>query len=232
MTLEQVLNKTPEEVCLTSTDLVHTRLAYTVDFCWIRFSIPQPYGPEAETLLIEVENLPSDYLILYLEKIEYQVIFGSRSNDHLFLMLRPYNRVLERDYHRDQRIKLPEILPRQELFLIGIPNFEHWSDDKDDTCTSTPELHTTLEEVRLTPTDSVHTRNLFLKIWIPFVRGGLVVKSRSQGRRDPGSKPDSTEDAMCIGPAARQPRRGHMPPRWCGAEAWRGGTSPSVVLVI
>ncbi|GBM17435.1 hypothetical protein AVEN_207502-1, partial [Araneus ventricosus] len=35
-------------------------------------------------------------------------------------------------------------------------------------------------------------------------RGGLVVKSRLQGRRVPGSKPDSTGDPPCIGPVAPQ----------------------------
>ncbi|GBN46946.1 hypothetical protein AVEN_200205-1 [Araneus ventricosus] len=33
-------------------------------------------------------------------------------------------------------------------------------------------------------------------------RGGLVVRSRLWGRSAPGSKPDSTEDPPCMGPAA------------------------------
>ncbi|GBM79988.1 hypothetical protein AVEN_47456-1 [Araneus ventricosus] len=32
-------------------------------------------------------------------------------------------------------------------------------------------------------------------------RGGLVVRSRLWGRKVPGSKPDSTEDPPCMGPA-------------------------------
>ncbi|GBO14535.1 hypothetical protein AVEN_239491-1 [Araneus ventricosus] len=35
-------------------------------------------------------------------------------------------------------------------------------------------------------------------------RGGLLVRSRLCGRRVPGSKPDSTEDPLCIGPAAHE----------------------------
>ncbi|GBO39497.1 hypothetical protein AVEN_32258-1 [Araneus ventricosus] len=54
--------------------------------------------------------------------------------------------------------------------------------------------------------------------------GGIVVSSRPWGRRAPGSKPDSTEDPSCMGPAARQIIRSYQtPPRWCGVEAWRGG---------
>ncbi|GBN90170.1 Zinc finger protein 233 [Araneus ventricosus] len=34
-------------------------------------------------------------------------------------------------------------------------------------------------------------------------RGGLVVRSRPWGRRAPGSRPDSTEDPPCMGPASR-----------------------------
>ncbi|GBO37517.1 hypothetical protein AVEN_67710-1 [Araneus ventricosus] len=34
-------------------------------------------------------------------------------------------------------------------------------------------------------------------------RGGLVVRSRPWGRRAPGSRPDSTENPPCMGPAAR-----------------------------
>ncbi|GBM00618.1 hypothetical protein AVEN_134482-1 [Araneus ventricosus] len=33
--------------------------------------------------------------------------------------------------------------------------------------------------------------------------GGLVVRSRFQGRRVADSKPDSTEDPPCMGPVAR-----------------------------
>ncbi|GBL82701.1 hypothetical protein AVEN_263761-1 [Araneus ventricosus] len=32
-------------------------------------------------------------------------------------------------------------------------------------------------------------------------RGGLVVRSRLRGRRAPGSKPNSTGDPPCVGPA-------------------------------
>ncbi|GBN87362.1 hypothetical protein AVEN_50926-1 [Araneus ventricosus] len=35
-------------------------------------------------------------------------------------------------------------------------------------------------------------------------RGGLVVRSRPRDRRVAGSKPDSTEDASCMGPVAPQ----------------------------
>ncbi|GBN18088.1 hypothetical protein AVEN_182766-1 [Araneus ventricosus] len=55
-------------------------------------------------------------------------------------------------------------------------------------------------------------------------RGGLVARSWLWGRRVPGSKPDSTEDPPCTGPAARYIiRSGQTPSRWCGVEAWRGG---------
>ncbi|GBM78500.1 hypothetical protein AVEN_266025-1 [Araneus ventricosus] len=50
-------------------------------------------------------------------------------------------------------------------------------------------------------------------------RGGLVVRSRLWGRRAPVSKPDSTNDSLCMGPAVRS---GQTPSRWCGVEAWRG----------
>ncbi|GBN56380.1 hypothetical protein AVEN_237416-1 [Araneus ventricosus] len=72
--------------------------------------------------------------------------------------------------------------------------------------------------------------HFFLLFWS---RGGLVVGSRPWGRRAPGLKPDSTEDPTYMGPAARQIiRSGQTPSRWCGMEAWRGGTSSGVVLVI
>ncbi|GBN09386.1 hypothetical protein AVEN_177275-1 [Araneus ventricosus] len=64
-------------------------------------------------------------------------------------------------------------------------------------------------------------------------RGGLVARSRTWGRRAPGSKPDSTEDPPCMGPAARQIiRSGQTPSRWRGVEVWRGGASSGVVLII
>ncbi|GBO19437.1 hypothetical protein AVEN_179272-1 [Araneus ventricosus] len=64
-------------------------------------------------------------------------------------------------------------------------------------------------------------------------RGGLVVRSRPWGRRVAGSKPDSIEDPSCIGPVACQIiRRGQTTSRWCGAEAWRGGDSSGVILLI
>ncbi|GBL90784.1 hypothetical protein AVEN_215525-1 [Araneus ventricosus] len=34
------------------------------------------------------------------------------------------------------------------------------------------------------------------------VHGGLVVRSRLCDRKDPGSRPDSTEDPQCMGPVA------------------------------
>ncbi|GBL72169.1 hypothetical protein AVEN_115158-1 [Araneus ventricosus] len=58
--------------------------------------------------------------------------------------------------------------------------------------------------------------------------GGLVVMSRLWGRTAPGSKPDSTEDPACIGSAALQ----ILPTPWCDAEAWRGGASSGVALII
>ncbi|GBM37459.1 hypothetical protein AVEN_263137-1 [Araneus ventricosus] len=61
----------------------------------------------------------------------------------------------------------------------------------------------------------------------------LVVRSRLWSQRVPGSKPDSTEDPPCMGPAARQIiRSGQTPSRWCGVEAWRGGACSGVILVI
>ncbi|GBN40809.1 hypothetical protein AVEN_16221-1, partial [Araneus ventricosus] len=64
-------------------------------------------------------------------------------------------------------------------------------------------------------------------------RGSLVVRSRLRGRRAPGSKPDSTEDPPCMGPAVRQIiRSGQTPSRWCGVEPWRGGANPGAVFVI
>ncbi|GBL80365.1 hypothetical protein AVEN_92274-1 [Araneus ventricosus] len=55
-------------------------------------------------------------------------------------------------------------------------------------------------------------------------RGGLVVKSRLWGRRVPGSKPDSTEDPPCMGPAARYIIRSGQPSsRWCGVEVLERG---------
>ncbi|GBM28137.1 hypothetical protein AVEN_224194-1 [Araneus ventricosus] len=55
-------------------------------------------------------------------------------------------------------------------------------------------------------------------------RGGLVVRSRPWGRRAPGSRPDSTEDPPCMGPAARYIiRSGQTSSRWCGVEVRRGG---------
>ncbi|GBO03691.1 hypothetical protein AVEN_188121-1 [Araneus ventricosus] len=57
----------------------------------------------------------------------------------------------------------------------------------------------------------------------PGGRGGLVLRSRSWGRRAPGSKPASTVDPPCMGPATFQIiRSGQTPSRWCGVEAWRG----------
>ncbi|GBO15735.1 hypothetical protein AVEN_157672-1 [Araneus ventricosus] len=48
--------------------------------------------------------------------------------------------------------------------------------------------------------------------------GGLVVRCRSI----PGSKPDSAEHLLCIGPAARQIiRSGQTSSHWCSAEVWR-----------
>ncbi|GBN80907.1 hypothetical protein AVEN_21070-1 [Araneus ventricosus] len=64
-------------------------------------------------------------------------------------------------------------------------------------------------------------------------RGGLVVRSWPWGRRAPGPRPNSTEDPPCMGPAAGQIiRSGQATSLWCGVEAWRGGDSPGVVLVI
>ncbi|GBM28608.1 hypothetical protein AVEN_72179-1 [Araneus ventricosus] len=55
-------------------------------------------------------------------------------------------------------------------------------------------------------------------------RGGLVVRPRDQWV--PGSKPTSTEDPPCIGPAALQPiRSGQTSSRWCGANL--GEEAPS-----
>ncbi|GBM66922.1 hypothetical protein AVEN_199898-1 [Araneus ventricosus] len=55
-------------------------------------------------------------------------------------------------------------------------------------------------------------------------RGGLVVGSRLWGRRAPGSKPDSTENPPCMGPASRQIiRSSQMSSRWCSMEDWRRG---------
>ncbi|GBL92177.1 hypothetical protein AVEN_91518-1 [Araneus ventricosus] len=54
-------------------------------------------------------------------------------------------------------------------------------------------------------------------------RGGLVARSRLWNRRVPGSKPDSTDDPSCMGPAARQIiRSGQTSSRWCGV-AWKFG---------
>ncbi|GBM84881.1 hypothetical protein AVEN_130537-1 [Araneus ventricosus] len=64
-------------------------------------------------------------------------------------------------------------------------------------------------------------------------RGGLVVRSRPRDRRVAGSKPDFTKNPPCMGPAASQIIRSvQTSSRWCGAEAWRGGASSGVVLVI
>ncbi|GBM10041.1 hypothetical protein AVEN_24022-1 [Araneus ventricosus] len=64
-------------------------------------------------------------------------------------------------------------------------------------------------------------------------RGGLVARSRPRDRRATGPKHDSTEDPLCMGPVARQIILiGQTPSRWCSAEAWRGGASPGVVLII
>ncbi|GBM47448.1 hypothetical protein AVEN_6131-1 [Araneus ventricosus] len=64
-------------------------------------------------------------------------------------------------------------------------------------------------------------------------RGGLVVRSRLWGRRVPGSKPDSTEDPPCMGPAAHAKHisSGQTSSRWCGVEAWRGGDASSGVVI-
>ncbi|GBL88514.1 hypothetical protein AVEN_159100-1 [Araneus ventricosus] len=63
--------------------------------------------------------------------------------------------------------------------------------------------------------------------------GGLVVRSRHLGRRNPGSKPDSTGDPPCKGRAVRQPiHSDQKPSRQCGTEVWRGIASEGVVLVI
>ncbi|GBN26961.1 hypothetical protein AVEN_239638-1 [Araneus ventricosus] len=52
-------------------------------------------------------------------------------------------------------------------------------------------------------------------------RSGLVVRSRPRDRRVAGSKPDSTEDPLCMEPVARQIiRSGQTSSCWCGAEAW------------
>ncbi|GBM17719.1 hypothetical protein AVEN_56036-1 [Araneus ventricosus] len=63
--------------------------------------------------------------------------------------------------------------------------------------------------------------------------GGLVVRSRPRDLRVAGWEPDSTEDPPCMGPVTCQSiPSGQTSSRWSGAEAWRGGASPGVVLVI
>ncbi|GBM30618.1 hypothetical protein AVEN_18313-1 [Araneus ventricosus] len=53
--------------------------------------------------------------------------------------------------------------------------------------------------------------------------GGLEARSRLCGRRAPGSKPDSTEVPLCMGPVERYIiRSSQTPSHWCGVEAWRG----------
>ncbi|GBN97226.1 hypothetical protein AVEN_82096-1 [Araneus ventricosus] len=67
----------------------------------------------------------------------------------------------------------------------------------------------------------VVARAFLLKIYKG--RCGLVVGSRLWGRRVAGSKPDSTEDPPCMGPAALEiMRSGQTLSRLCGVEAWRG----------
>ncbi|GBN37931.1 hypothetical protein AVEN_76828-1 [Araneus ventricosus] len=55
---------------------------------------------------------------------------------------------------------------------------------------------------------------------------GKVSTPGPEGR---SSKPDSTENPPCMGPAARKIiRSSQTPSRRCGAEAWRGGASSGV----
>ncbi|GBL88499.1 hypothetical protein AVEN_159086-1 [Araneus ventricosus] len=64
-------------------------------------------------------------------------------------------------------------------------------------------------------------------------RDGLVIRSRPRDKGVAGSKYDSTEEPPCMGPAARHiVRSSQTPYRWSGAEAWSGGTSSGVALVI
>ncbi|GBM56528.1 hypothetical protein AVEN_140597-1 [Araneus ventricosus] len=56
-------------------------------------------------------------------------------------------------------------------------------------------------------------------------RGGLAIRSRSRGRRVPGSKPDSPEDTPCMGPAARYMKR---PPAGVVRKLGERGASPVI----
>ncbi|GBN43019.1 hypothetical protein AVEN_21262-1 [Araneus ventricosus] len=83
-------------------------------------------------------------------------------------------------------------------------------------------------------TSSVAEKQCVIKVFRDYIRcrGGLVVRSQPRDQRVAGSKPDSPEAPPYMGPAARQIiRNGQTLSRWCGAEAWRGGASPGVVLV-
>ncbi|GBO06527.1 hypothetical protein AVEN_166538-1 [Araneus ventricosus] len=50
---------------------------------------------------------------------------------------------------------------------------------------------------------------------------GLMVRCRPRGQRDPGLKPDSTEDLPCMLILCM------LESRWYGAEVWRGDASGS-----
>ncbi|GBL88240.1 hypothetical protein AVEN_117820-1 [Araneus ventricosus] len=57
----------------------------------------------------------------------------------------------------------------------------------------------------------------------PERRGGLVVEFRPWDVGAPGSKPNSTEDPPCMGPATRYTLcSGQTPSRWCGV-VWKLG---------
>ncbi|GBN79373.1 hypothetical protein AVEN_82288-1 [Araneus ventricosus] len=63
-------------------------------------------------------------------------------------------------------------------------------------------------------------------------RGGLVVRSRLWGRRVPGSKPDSSEDPLCMGPATRQiMRMAKLPPVRVAWKLGDGGARSGVAHV-
>ncbi|GBN82229.1 hypothetical protein AVEN_160612-1 [Araneus ventricosus] len=72
---------------------------------------------------------------------------------------------------------------------------------------------------------------LFLDSAIFRGSGGLPARCGTRSRWVLGSKPDFSENPSFFGPVKAYVGS-QMSSRWCGAEVWKGGASPDVVLVI
>ncbi|GBM98367.1 hypothetical protein AVEN_137646-1 [Araneus ventricosus] len=71
---------------------------------------------------------------------------------------------------------------------------------------------------RLERPETAYFEALLLFLYLSFVSFQNELRSRWPSGKVPGSNPDSTEDASCIGPVARQIiRLRDVPPVWCGS---------------